>query len=281
MKGIRQLYVFSTYIHIYFIILETASIPLLDLGFAISASSQDATKVFQLMKEAIRSIASRFETSNIRYALLTFGDSVNRQVNFTSDLPGTEELEKALGELTKPSGDPDLEAAFIEAKMMFKQAAHRPGAKKVLVLIMDKKSSSVDILVVDSAKSLEDDNIKVVPVGIGLEANLSELEKTTTNMKFMVTAAVDEDPQRLGEEIMRKALKSEYPSLTNERKFFKVKQFQQNNSVGDVKHRAPIKIIIGVQVTDFLLLLLFLKEGRIRMLRPDVKVQNTSSSSVS
>ena len=262
MKGIRQLYVFNTHIHIYFIILETASIPLLDLGFAISASSQDATKVFQLMKEAIRSIASRFETSNIRYALLTFGDSVNRQVNFTSDLPGTEELEKALGELTKPSGNPDLEAALIEAKMMFKQAAHRPGAKKVLVLIMDKKSSSVDILVVDSAKSLEDDNIKVVPVGIGLEANLSELEKTTTNMKFMVTAAVDEDPQRLGEEIMRKALKSEYPSLTNERKFFKVKQFQQNNSVGDVKNRAPIKIIIGVQVTDFFIIIIIVFERR-------------------
>ena len=68
-------------------------------------------------------------------------------------------------------------------------------------------------------------------------------------MKFMVTAAVDEDPQRLGEEIMRKALKSEYPS--NQRK--KILQGQtvstkQRKFVGDVKHRAPSRIIIGVQL---------------------------------
>lgn len=188
---------------------ETAAVPMLDLGFAISASAQDADKTFKLMKEAINSIAEHYETSKIRYALLTFGDTVRREVNFTLDLPDPDALQRALESASQPSGDPDLQRALEEAKMMFKQAPSRPGAKKVLVVIMDKKSTSDPDEVEQAAKPLEDDNIKVVPVAIGSEASLPELEKTTTNKKFMVTAGKDEDPVRLGEEIMRKALKSE------------------------------------------------------------------------
>lgn len=187
---------------------ETAAVPMLDLGFAISASAQDADKTFKLMKEAINSIAERYEASKIRYALLTFGDTVRREVNFTLDFPDPEALQKALERASQPSGDPDLQRALEEAKMMFKQAPSRPGAKKVLVVIMDKKSFSEPDEVEQAAKPLEDDNIKVVPVAVGPEASLPELEKTTTNKKFMVTAGKDEDPDRLGEEIMRKALKS-------------------------------------------------------------------------
>ena len=187
---------------------ETASIPLLDLGFAISASAQDAAKTFKLMKEAISSIAERYKTSNIRYALLTFGDTVNREVNFTQELPGLEALQMALEKVSQPSGKPDLEAALLDARMMFKEAPSRPGAKKVLVVIMDKKSISSAKEVTESAKLLEDNSIKVVPVAVGSDTSLPELEKTTTNKKFTVTVGVDEDPERLGEEIMRKALKS-------------------------------------------------------------------------
>lgn len=194
----------------HFFFLETASIPLLDLGFAISASTQDATKIFKLIKESLSSITERYETSNIRYALLTFGDTVNREVNFTSDLSGPEALRKALARVSLPSGEPYLDAALQEAKMMFKQAPSRPGAKKVLVVIMDKKSANGASEVKDAAKPLENNNIKVVPVAIGSQASLSELEKITTNKKFMAIVGIDEDPERLGEEIMRKALKSKY-----------------------------------------------------------------------
>lgn len=180
----------------------------MDLGFAISASAQDAAKTFKLMKEAISSIAERYKTSNIRYALLTFGDTVNREVNFTQELPGLEALQMALEKVSQPSGEPDLEAALLDARMMFKEAPSRPGAKKVLVVIMDKKSISSAKEVTESAKLLEDNSIKVVPVAVGSDTSLPELEKTTTNKKFTVTVGVDEDPERLGEEIMRKALKS-------------------------------------------------------------------------
>ena len=92
---------------------------------------------------------------------------------------------------------------------MFKQATPRPGAKKVLIVIMDKKSASDASDVKEAAKPLEDVNVKVVPVAVGSEVSLSELEKTTTNKKFIVIVGNDEDPERLGEEIIRKALKSE------------------------------------------------------------------------
>lgn len=161
------------------------------------------------MKEAISSITQRYETSKIHYALLTFGTTVNREVNFTLDLPDPEVLRKALQRASQPSGEPDLQRALEEAKIMFKQAPSRPGAKKVLVVIMDKKSISDSSEVKQASKPLEDVNIVVVPVAVGPAASLPELEKTTTNKKFMIIVGKDEDPETLGEEIMRKALTSE------------------------------------------------------------------------
>ena len=188
---------------------------MLDLGFAISASAQDADKTFKLMKETIQSIVERYKESKIRFALLTFGVVVSREVNFTVDLPDHEELRKALEVASQPPGEPDLQIALEEAKMMFKQAPSRPGAKKVLVVIIDKKSVSDPDEIEQAAKPLEDDNIKVIPVAVGSKASLPELEKTTTNKKFMVTAGKDEDPERLGEEIMRKAVMSECSVYTD------------------------------------------------------------------
>lgn len=179
------------------------------MGFAISASAQDADKTFTLMTEAIDSIATHYVASKIRYALLTFGSTVSKEVTFTEDSPNPEELRKALEGVSRPSGAPDLKKALEEAKMMFKQATPRPGAKKVLIVIMDKKSASDASDVKEAAKLLEDVNVKVVPVAVGSEVSLSELEKTTTNKKFIVIVGNDEDPERLGEEIIRKALKSE------------------------------------------------------------------------
>lgn len=196
--------------NLFFFHLETASVPLLDLGFAISASSQHAMKVFKLMKESIGRIIERYKTSNIRYALLTFGDFANRNVNFTSDPPSSEALKKSIENIRQPSGEPNLKTALEEAKMMFKEAPSRPGAKRVLVVIMDKKSKSDSKEVTENAKGLEDSNIKVVPVAIGSQASLSELEKVTTNKKFIVSVVIDEDPGRLAEEIIRKAVKSMY-----------------------------------------------------------------------
>jgi len=164
------------------------------------------------MKEAISSITKRYETSNLRYALLTFGTTVKREVDFTLDLPDPEVLRKSLESASQPSGDPDLQRALEEAKMMFKQAPSRPGAKKVLVVIMDKKSISDSSEVEQASKPLEDVDIVVVPVAVGPAASLPELEKTTTNKKFMIIVGKDQDPETLGEEIMRKALKSECPA---------------------------------------------------------------------
>lgn len=141
---------------------------------------------------------------------------MKREVNFTRDSPDPEVLRKALERASQPSGEPDLQRALEEAKMMFKQAPSRPGAKKVLVVIMDKRSISDSSEVEQASKPLEEVNIVVVPVAVGPEVSLPELEKTTTNKKFMVTVGKDEDPERLGEEIMRKALKSEcFPCVDN------------------------------------------------------------------
>ena len=192
-----------------YFILETASIPLLDLGIAISATGQDADKSFMQMKEAINSIVERYESSKIRYALLSFGTTVTKHVEFTRDLPDADTVRKSLGQLKQPAGEPNLQKALEEAKLMFDRAPSRPGARKVLVVMMDSMSSSEPGSVKEAAKSLEDSYIRVVAVAIGPDASPTELEKVTTNKKLIVKADNDENPSILAEDMVKNFLKSE------------------------------------------------------------------------
>lgn len=56
-------------------------------------------------------------------------------------------------------------------------------------------------------------SFKVIPVGIGTDANSNELEKVTTNRKNLVTSPKDEDPKSLGRKIMSVVIKGDVLSV--------------------------------------------------------------------
>lgn len=71
---------------------------------------------------------------------------------------------------------------------------------------MDKKSSNSLAGIKDKAKPLEKSHIRVIPVAVGTDANLDELEKITSNKQNLIEVPKDEKPDSLGQQIMDKIL---------------------------------------------------------------------------
>lgn len=68
----------------------------------------------------------------------------------------------------------------------------------------DRKSESTEEEVKTAAKPLEEQDIKVIPVVIGGEADPRELGNTTPDKKNLIEADKGDDPRIVGEKIMEK-----------------------------------------------------------------------------
>ena len=91
---------------------------------------------------------------------------------------------------------------------MFDAYTNRPNARNVLVLFIDKQSSTSPGDIIRAARPLEEDRVKVIPVAIGNEVNLGELDHVTPEKGNLITGRNDEDPGRFGDRIMHKVFKS-------------------------------------------------------------------------
>lgn len=187
--------------------LNLPSIPEVDLAFAISAASVEADDNFEKAKEVIKSIIDTYAMNKLRYGVTVFGSSASSKVTFGDDFPSDEDLKSIISLLSAPKGPPALDEALKKGKELFDNAKERPNARKVLVVITDKKSSSKLSDLKDSAEQLEEDGIKVIPVAIGDEVDLDELEATTPDENNMVNVSTDVDLTDLKNRIMNKVLK--------------------------------------------------------------------------
>lgn len=80
---------------------------------------------------------------------------------------------------------------------------------KVLVVITDKGSGLSSSDIEKAAEPLRNRGVKVVPVAVGAEASPSELISTNPAHQFVIEAPRDEDPQRLGQQIMENVVRRE------------------------------------------------------------------------
>lgn len=173
-----------------------------DLGFAISVTDTRANETYENMKDVVKYIVSTQGIANIRYGIILFADSANTYIPFSHTFPDKKTLMSRLDAFPAPSGSPDLQKALDEAKSMFDKApSRRPGVKKVLVVIMDKKSIGDAI-----ATGLEEEDIQVIPVGVGANVDEEDLESITSNKKNVITSDKDGDPSSVGKEILEKII---------------------------------------------------------------------------
>lgn len=145
----------------------------------------------------------------MRYGVILFADSATTYIPFSQTFPDKLALTTLLDQHPRPQGEPNLQKALGEAKNMFDKAPARPNAKKVLAVIMDKKSINDLSEIKEAVKMLEDDDIQIVPVGVGPNVAEEEVESITSNKQNIITADKDGDPSGVGEEIIDKIIQGE------------------------------------------------------------------------
>ena len=168
-------------------------IPEVDLAFAISANAAQSEANFQKMKAVINEIVEMFGQERIHYSVIVFGSVPDVKIEFNDNLP-TDELLKTLESVGRASGSA-LAAKNQKAQEIFGKYS-RPGVRKVLVVITDKKTDSDENELREKASFLEQAQIKVIPVGLGSETDGTELKTLTPRKKDVITKP-DTSPSKI------------------------------------------------------------------------------------
>lgn len=168
---------------------------------------------FEKAKEVIKSIIDTYAMNKLRYGVIVFGSSASIRVSFGDDYTTDANLKDVITFLSGPNERPALGEALKKGKELFDEAPERPNARKVLVLITDMKSTSELDDLKATAKMLEDDGIKVIPVAIGDDVDHLELDETTSDSKNVVNVTTDVDVIVLKEKIMSKVFKGKCREL--------------------------------------------------------------------
>ena len=178
-------------------------IPEVDLAFAISANAVQSDANFQKMKNVINEIVEMFGQERIHYSVIVFGSVPDVIIQFNDYFP-TDVLLKTLRSVERAVGSALL-PTLQKAQEIFKNYS-RPGVRRVLVVITDSKSDSDENGLRERAFLLEQDQIKVIPVGLGGETDDTELETLTPRKKDVVTKPDNTPTKILVKVIMTKVI---------------------------------------------------------------------------
>lgn len=178
-------------------------IPEVDLAFAISANAVQSDANFQKMKDVINEIVEMFGQERIHYSVIVFGSVPDVKIQFNDNFP-TDVLLKTLRSVERAVGSALL-PTLQKAQEIFKNYS-RPGVRSVLVVITDSKSDSDENGLRERAFLLEQDQIKVIPVGLGGETDDTELETLTPRKKDVVTKPDNTATKILVKVIMTKVI---------------------------------------------------------------------------
>lgn len=184
--------------------------PLIDLTFALSATSVSFTTTFTLMKKTVQSIAQKYGVDRIHYGVIVFGSVATKHIDFAANLPNRDELVREVSQLPLEEGKPDLVLALQEAKRVFEMKEVRPNAKKVLVVILDNAYVGNRIDLNQVVQVLVDKNVLIIGVGVGPLINSTDLEIITEEIRNIITVGIGENPDVLAEKIMRIILRSKF-----------------------------------------------------------------------
>ena len=86
----------------------------------------------------------------------------------------------------------------------------RLDAKKVLVVISDQTSDSEDNEIAKAVKPLQSNDVIVIPVALGDEADKAQLVKLVDDPSTLVTADTSNDTNDIKEEIMKQVFEGIY-----------------------------------------------------------------------
>ena len=161
------------------------------------------------MKDVISEVVEEYGRERVHYSVIIFGSSPDVKVLFSDNLASDERLKLHVQSFSKATNSA-LDATLQKVKEIFENHA-RPGVKRVLVVITDKKSDSDEEELRTKAALLEDAKVKVIAVGLGEEVDKTELETITARKDNVMEKPSDVPSKNLAKEIMIEVLKGNTP----------------------------------------------------------------------
>lgn len=187
-------------------------IPMMDIAFAISARGTNNNENFEKMKSLVKQIIDKYSQGKVRYGVILFGRNPSVKLRLTDIFISDDELKMSIDTLSMSGDDAAaLENVLLESKRML-VGSGRPGAKKILVLIMDKRSTSKLDSVRMSAKNLENSGVIIIPVAFGQEADLDEMSNVTSDLSNIIQANESSVVKTLADTVIAKAVIGEFCS---------------------------------------------------------------------
>lgn len=160
------------------------------------------------MTSTLNQIISSFGVDSVHYGIIVFGTNVTKVLSFGEMFDSKKHVAAILSGLQKLQGIPSLDLALDEAKEMFELNAVRPNATRVLVLIMDQRSTVTNSEIRRKATPLENLRVNVIPIGIGDQANVEQLRSTTSDAANVIKVPNDEDTATLAKRVSSSILGS-------------------------------------------------------------------------
>lgn len=199
-----KLHLFS----IFFLSSDRPKIPEIDIAFALGADSLRSSINFQSMKDIIKEIVNEYGSYKFNYAVVAFGDDPSVRLRFDSKFPSDTDLNRAIERIPKSFGGLSLDKGLQKSQDLLNTG--RSKARKVLVVVIDKRSDSSLNDLKESAKTLEEDGIRVIPIAFGNDGDVREVGELTPIKDDVLSTRDGDKPKDVAKKIMDRILNGEF-----------------------------------------------------------------------
>lgn len=183
--------------------------PDVDLTFIINAASVDSENTYKYMQSIIQSIIQRYNYGRIYYSFVFYGSvpANMTKYDFGNKFPSKNVLLRIVAALPKNDVGTALDEALKETKKIYESNDVRSNSWKIAVLLFDVKSGVSENSVRNAASSLREIGVQIIPVGIGRDVSMAEIERITAFEDNILTVSRARNPVETGEEIMNRFLR--------------------------------------------------------------------------
>lgn len=154
------------------------------------------------MKDIITSIADRYGTDKIHYGLITLDDEASIKLPFSNQISSPEMLKSFIDSIPAETGGPAVDKALEAAVVLFEGEGVRYDAQKVLVLMVDTRSSGDEVEAMKTAMKLKDRGVYIITVAVGDGPDHGGLKNISSSPDNVVNTTTKEKPKDAGEEII-------------------------------------------------------------------------------
>lgn len=156
------------------------------------------------MTDIIKSIAHEYGTDKIHYGLITFDTVATIDIPFSSNIDSAEALKSLIDVIPMETGGPAVDKALEAAKTLFGGDGVRYDAQKVLVLMVDEKSSGDEKVAMKTAMELKESGVIIITVAVGDDTDPNHLKNISSIPGNVLNTSTTEKPDEVGKEIIDK-----------------------------------------------------------------------------